>query len=233
MKSQPPLGQRIFYRVVRAVVLTPIKVAFRVRVRGRNKAPRRGAYIVAPSHRSLMDIFFTGFITRRRIRFMGKEELFKNRVLAWVFTRLGGFPVERGAADRTALRAAQTALEGGEPVAIYPEGTRHEGPVIETLFDGPCFLAARLGIPVVPVAVAGSEQILPSGKTIPRPHRVVIVVGDPIEPPKREGRVRRNEVAQMTEQLRVELQQRFDEALALAGVPGRSDRSASEVGEHE
>ena len=71
------LGKRIFYRVARALVLTPLKAIFWVRVRGREKAPRKGAFVVAPSHRSLMDIFFTGYITRRRIRFMAKQELFE------------------------------------------------------------------------------------------------------------------------------------------------------------
>jgi 1-acyl-sn-glycerol-3-phosphate acyltransferase len=118
------LGQRILYRIVRALILTPFKAIFLVRVRGREKVPRTGAFVVAPSHRSLMDIFFTGYITRRRIRFMAKQELFEKPFLAWLFTVLGGFSVERGSADRAALRAAQEALEGREPVAIFQEGTR-------------------------------------------------------------------------------------------------------------
>ncbi|MGH9034006.1 MAG: lysophospholipid acyltransferase family protein [Acidimicrobiia bacterium] len=209
-------GKRIFYRIAHAVVLTPFKAIFRVRVHGRERVPRTGAYVVAPSHRSLMDIFFTAYITTRRIRFMAKQELFENRFLAWLFTAGGGFPVERGTADRAALRAAQLALESGEPVVIFPEGTRGHGPEIGDLFDGAAYLAARLGLPVVPVAIGGSEEILASGKVLPRLRRVRIVVGEPILPPQaHEGRVRRREVAQMTEQLRTELQKRFDDALAL------------------
>jgi len=211
-------GKRIFYRVAHALVLTPFKLLFRVRVHGREKVPRSGAFVVAPSHRSLMDIFFTAYITRRRIRFMAKQELFAKPFLAWLLTAGGGFPVDRGSADRAALRAAQQALEGGEPVAIFPEGTRNHGPEIGPLFDGAAYLAARLRVPVVPVAIGGSEEILPSGKVLPRLRRVVIVIGEPILPPHHDGRVRRREVAQMTEQLRVELQKCFDDALALAGA---------------
>jgi 1-acyl-sn-glycerol-3-phosphate acyltransferase len=234
-RRRPDLGKRIFYRVARALTLTPFKAVFWVRVRGRNKVPRAGAFVVAPTHRSLMDIFFTGYITRRRIRFMAKQELYENRFLAWLFTALGGFPVERGSADRSALRAAQVALAAGEPVAIFPEGTRRHGRDVGDLFDGGAYLATRLDVPIVPVAIGGSEQILPSGKTLPRPHRVGIVVGDPIQPPQHEsGRVRRHEVTNTTEKVRVELQACFDEALALAGV--RADESASpsagEVGQH-
>ena len=209
-------GKRLFYRVLHAVVLTPFKLIFRVKIQGREKVPRSGAFVVAPSHRSLMDIFFTAYITRRRIRFMAKQELFEKRFLAWLLAAGGGFPVDRGSADRAALRAAQQALEGGEPVAIFPEGTRNHGPEIGALFDGAAYLAARLRIPVVPVAIGGSEEILPSGKVLPRLRRVAIVVGDPILPPRHDGRIRRQEVAQTTEQLRVELQKRFDDALGLA-----------------
>ena len=74
------LGKRIFYRVAHAIVLTPFKAIFWVRVRGRGKVPRRGPFVVAPSHRSLMDIFFTCYITRRRIRFMAKQEIFAHRI---------------------------------------------------------------------------------------------------------------------------------------------------------
>ncbi len=215
-------GGRAFYHVARAIVLSLCKVVFRVRVHGREKVPRSGPFVVAPSHRSLMDIFFTGYVTRRRIRFMAKQELFENRLLAWVITTAGGFSVERESVDRAALRAAQAALEGGEPVAVFPEGTRHAGPELAPLFDGAAYLATRLAVPVVPVAIGGSEEILPSGKALPHLHRVAIVVGDPILPPRREGRARRVEIKQMTGQLAVELQKRFDEALALAGVERRA-----------
>lgn len=213
---------RIVYRIAHAIVLTPFKAIFRVRIHGRERVPKSGAFVVAPSHRSLMDIFFTAYITPRRIRFMAKQELFEKRFLAWLFAAFGGFAVERGTADRGALRAARRALEGGEPVVIFPEGTRGHGPEIGALFDGAAYLAARLGLPVVPVAIGGSEEILASGKVLPRPRRVGIVVGEPILPPlEHDGRVRRQEVAQMTEQLRTELQKRFDDALALARVRPR------------
>jgi len=210
---------RTLYRVLRALSLSLCRVTFRVQVRGGEKVPRRGAYVVAPSHRSIMDIFFTGYVTKRRIRFMAKQELFENRPLGWLISTAGGFPVERGSADRAALRAAGGALESGEPVAVFPEGTRNAGPQIGELFDGAAYLATRLGVPVVPVAIGGSEEILPSGKVLPRLRRVAIVVGDPIVPPRHEGRARREEIRQMTGQLAVELQKRFDEAGALAGAP--------------
>ncbi|HEY3096816.1 MAG TPA: lysophospholipid acyltransferase family protein [Acidimicrobiia bacterium] len=230
------LGKWIFYRVGRAVTLTPMKAIFWVRVRGRGKVPRSGPFVVAPSHRSLLDIFFTGYITRRPIRFMAKQELFENRFLAWLFTALGAFPVERGSADRAALRAAQQVLEDGEPLTVFPEGTRRRGRDVVDLFDGAVYLASRARAPIVPVAIGGSEQILASGRSLPRPHKVAIVIGDPIQPPDRgNGRVPRQEITNVTEKVRVELQSCFDEALALAGVRFEEPvaPSAGELGQHE
>jgi 1-acyl-sn-glycerol-3-phosphate acyltransferase len=230
------LGKRIFYRVGRAITLTPMKAIFWVRVRGRRKVPRSGPFVVAPSHRSLLDIFFTGYITRRRIRYMAKRELFENRFLGWLFTALGGFPVERGTADRAALRAAQQVLDDGEPLAVFPEGTRRHGRDIVDLFDGAAYLAGRAGVPIVPVGIGGSEQILSSGRSLPRPHKVAIVIGDPIQPPGHgTGRIPRQEITSVTDKVGAELQACFDEALSLAGVQWEEQAglSAGELGEHE
>jgi 1-acyl-sn-glycerol-3-phosphate acyltransferase len=235
------LGKRIFYRVARALVLTPLKVLLQVSVRGGDKLPRSGAYVVAPSHRSIMDVILTPFITRRRVRFMAKQELFEKPFLAWLFTALGGFPVDRGVADRSAIRAAEHVLQGGEPLAVFPEGTRHNGPEIGPLFDGAVYLAAKLGVPIVPVGVGGTEQILASGRVLPKLHKVAIVVGDPILPPVpppatgeasgRRPRVRRHDVADTTAKLRVALQDCFDEAQSLAGVEPPAAAGPGSAGE--
>lgn len=207
-----------FYRVARVIVLSVCRVLFRVRVVGLEHVPRSGSYIVAPTHRSLLDIPFAAFATKRRIRFMAKEELFVKPWLARLLTALGGFPVSRGSADRTALRTAQEIIESGEPTALFPEGTRLHGREVGPLFDGAAYLAARSGVPVVPVGIGGSEQILSSGRVLPRLKRVAIVIGPPIHPPTRDGgAVKRAGVQAMTADLRTELQRLLDEAMQLGG----------------
>lgn len=208
----------MFYRVVRAVVLAVCKVLFRVRVIGGDRVPRTGVYIVAPSHRSILDVPFTAFVTRRRVRFMAKKELFSTRFGHWLFTSLGGISVDRDGADRAALRASQSALEDGEPLAIFPEGTRRNGPTLGELYDGAAYLALKLGIPIVPIGIGGSEEILASGKILPRLRKVVVVVGEPIVPTAAEGVRRRSVVHGLTEELRVRLQALFDEARSAAGA---------------
>ena len=90
-------------------------------------------------------------------------------------------------------------------------------------------MATRLGVPIVPVGIGGTEQILASGKSLPRLHKVAIVIGDPIQPPDHAGgRVKRQEVSNVTEKVGVELQSCFDEALALAGVSPPKEASREE-----
>ncbi|MEX2253828.1 MAG: lysophospholipid acyltransferase family protein [Acidimicrobiia bacterium] len=221
-----------FYRWVRAILLTPFKAIFRVRVVGREHVPKDGAYIVAPSHRSIFDIPFAAYVTRRRIRFMAKRELFTSKLGRWLFQRLGAIEVERESTDRAALRASRAALDAGEPLGIFPEGTRTSGPKIHELYDGVAYLALKHGVPILPVGIGGSEQILPSGKVFPRFHRVAIVIGPPIATEGGEGVRRRSDVARVTRILHEQLQACFDEAQALAGAEPSPVESATEAREH-
>ncbi|HEV2992863.1 MAG TPA: lysophospholipid acyltransferase family protein [Acidimicrobiia bacterium] len=211
---------RALWWTARAALLAVCRVAFRVRVLGRGHVPPDGAYILAPSHRSILDVPFTAFATRRRICFLAKQELFQGRLGGALFPPLGGIPVERGSTDRAALRAADAVLVHGDPLAIFPEGTRRHGATLGDLFHGCAYLALRRGVPIVPVGIGGSEEILPSGHVVPRPHRVVVVIGAPLVAPPEATARRRSDVAALTERLRVELQAVFDEARERAGTAG-------------
>jgi len=212
------LGDRIVYTTCRTLIVGIGAVMFRVRVEGRENVPRSGGCVIAPVHRSNLDSPILGYITRRRMRYMGKDSLWNNRFMAWFSSALGGFPVSRGTADRDALRACQAVLERGEPLVMFPEGTRQSGPVIKELFDGPAFVALRAGVPIVPVGIGGSERVMPKGSKLLRPKKIVLIVGEPIVPPKIEGRVPRRVVNELTEQLHTSLQQLFDEADVKAGA---------------
>jgi 1-acyl-sn-glycerol-3-phosphate acyltransferase len=207
----------LFYRVVHFIVARGSALVFRARIRGRERLPRNGGYVLAPSHRSMMDIPFLAVVTPRRVRFMGKVQVFKIPVVGTLFRWLGGFPVLRDGTDRKAVRDSIEILRDGEPLVIYPEGTRQHGGAIQPLQPGAAYLALRAGVPIVPVGIAGSEEILRGhGTKLPRFGRVGIVVGEPIHPPPRTGgAVKREVVNEVTDTLAKELQQVFDEAYAL------------------
>ena len=218
-RSRQPLWGRLLYGVLWSMVLALCKLLFRLRVEGKENFPP-GPFILSPVHRSFIDTPIAGMATSRRLRFMGKESLWENRPLGAFLTVLGGFPVERGTADRTALRAATDVLALGEPLVMFPEGTRRTGDRVrrDDMLDGPAFVAARAGVPIVPVGLGGTVRALPVGSFVPRPRRVVIVVGEPIAPPaKVGGRVPRRAVSEVTDRLFVELGDLYAEARVLAG----------------
>ena len=223
--TQPPSGPKrwelLAYGFVRALVEGVCRLLWRIKVVHKERVPASGACVLAPSHRSFLDTPFLACVTRRRIRFMGKAELWKYGWSATFLSALGGFPVDRSGADRAAMRAAEAALSGGEPLGMFPEGTRRSGPVVEDLHHGVAFVAARMGVPIVPIGIGGSERILARGRRLPRLTRLVMIVGEPIEPPARApgASVRRGDVTALTEQLQAAIQRLFDEAEAsvLAG----------------
>jgi 1-acyl-sn-glycerol-3-phosphate acyltransferase len=210
-----------FYRFCRGAVAGFCRVFWRLSVEGREHVPAQGAFVLAPVHRSNVDTLLAATVTRRRLRFMGKDSLWKNRVSAWLFSSLGGFPVHRGTVDREALRRCEEVLRQGEPVVIFPEGTRRSGNKVVDLFEGAAYVAARAGVPIVPVGIGNSEAAMPKGAKLLKPVRVAIVVGPPVVPPPPPtdgGRVPRRVVHELTTRLGEELQRLFDEAQTRAGT---------------
>ena len=215
------LGSRLLYRATQGVVWTIGSTYFRVRIHGVERMPQSGPFILSPSHRSNLDTPVVSVLTPRRLRYMGKETLWHSSFGAWFLTSLGGFPVERGTADRAAIKACEEVLRRGEPLVMFPEGTRQSGPVLGHFHDGPAYVACRTGVPIVPVGLAGTERAMPSGSKFVHPAKVVLVVGEPIRPPVPEGgaRVPRRVVREVTEELRESVQRLFDEAARRAGHP--------------
>ncbi|MGH9077543.1 MAG: lysophospholipid acyltransferase family protein [Acidimicrobiales bacterium] len=208
-----------WYAAARGIVEVFCRVFWRLRVTGAEHVPAAGPFVLAPVHRSYLDTLFCGCVTRRRIRFMGKDSLWRWAWSGRLVSSLGAFAVHRDRPDREALRACEEALANGEPVVIYPEGERKSGPGLHPLLDGAAFVASRAGVPLVPVGIGGSEWAMPKGARLFRPVKVAVVVGAPLTPPTLAPgrRVPRHQVSQLTAQLREELQRSFDAALAGAG----------------
>ncbi|HEV7526005.1 MAG TPA: lysophospholipid acyltransferase family protein [Acidimicrobiia bacterium] len=205
----------LFYNFVRLIVGGGSAAAYRVRIHGREHLPAEGGYVLAPSHRSMMDIPFAAWLSRRPLRYMGKASLFRIPLAGAFFRSLGGFAVARDGTDRKALRDAMAMLQAGDVLLVYPEGTRQHGPKIQALQPGAAYLALRAGVPIVPVGLSGTEEILRSRRLkLPRFGRVEMVVGEPIVSPTRAGGgvVPRDQVDELTARLHDALQVVFDDA---------------------
>ncbi len=169
---------------------------------------------------------------------MGKDTLWDVPVLRGIISALGAFPVHRESADREAFRRCLEVLDGGEPLVVFPEGARQSGTVVREMYQGAAYLCLRAGVPVVPVGIGGSEAAMPKGSKLPRPAKIHLVVGAPLEPDGRLGeartsrrrrgpsgqsalargaRVSRSEVRRLSSELHEELQRLFDQASAAAG----------------
>lgn len=211
---------RVFYAVVRTLVAAFTRALTRLTIEGREHLPREGAFVLAPIHRSYIDTPISSCLTRRRLRFMGKDTLWRNGVSGWLLSSLGGFPVTRGTADREALRRCVAVLEAGEPLVLFPEGERKSGPAVQPLFDGAVYVALRAGVPIVPVGIGGSERVMPKGARFVHPHKVHVIVGAPIEspPPAESARVSRSSIRRHSDELHVTLQQLFDAAQERVGL---------------
>ncbi|HEY8582439.1 MAG TPA: 1-acylglycerol-3-phosphate O-acyltransferase [Capillimicrobium sp.] len=175
----------LVYWLVRAVFQPFFHLYFRLSRIGREHVPQDGPMIIAANHRSFLDPFVIGTLVRRPIYFVAKQELFRKPIVAWFLNSLGAFPIDRGNADGDAMATAREILERGDVVVIFPEGTRVRPGALGSPKRGVGRLALETGVPVLPVAVIGTEAIRRGWRI--RPHKVRIRVGSPLTFPKVES----------------------------------------------
>jgi 1-acyl-sn-glycerol-3-phosphate acyltransferase len=140
--------------------------------------PRKGAFILASNHISNLDPVVLGICSVRRLNFMAKIELFRG-ALGFFLTRLGSFPVKRGSADLGAMKEALKRLKAGRVVLIFVEGTRRIGDEPPKAQAGVGFLAMKSGVPIVPVYVQGTDQVMAPGTKFFKRGRVYATFGKP------------------------------------------------------
>jgi 1-acyl-sn-glycerol-3-phosphate acyltransferase len=146
------------YTLARIVLTLPTLLIWRVRAIGLENVPRTGPLVLAPNHFSQMDHFFVGVHLRRKIRFMAKSQLFGPPVLTYIYQHGGVFPVRRGHQDEEAFETVRQLLEQGEMLLVYAEGGRSRSQQLGQPKPGIGRIALESGVPIVPVAIRGSER---------------------------------------------------------------------------
>ena len=179
----------MFYWLMKRVLGGPLlRGMFRPWVRGIEHVPAEGGAILASNHLAVIDSFVLPLVLDREIVFIGKSEYFtgigiKGRLQAGFFRGVGTIPVDRsgGKASEAALNTGLKRLREGGLFGIYPEGTRSPDGRLHRGKTGVARLALESGVPVVPVAMINTEVAQPLGKVLPRPVRIGIVFGEPLD----------------------------------------------------
>lgn len=165
-------GRSWFYQLVLNLFTVVTKLLFFVRIEGRENLPEGGCIIMG-NHIAWLDPFLLAMCARdREIRFMGKKELWGNKLFAWIAKQVRGVPVDRGNADMASIRMSMTVLKAGHTLGIFPEGTRSKGEGMLPLQGGASLLALRSKSAVVPVYIDGDYKLF-------KP--MTVRVGKPVE----------------------------------------------------
>jgi 1-acyl-sn-glycerol-3-phosphate acyltransferase len=184
------------YPFVRILVSLPTLLIYRVRAIGVENVPKSGGLLLAPNHFSQMDHFFVGLYLRRQVRFMAKSQMFGPPVLTYIYKHGGVFPVRRGHHDEESFRTAFAILEQDGMLLVYAEGGRSRSGKLKEVKPGIGRIALESGVPVVPVAIHGSEKVR-RWKRFRFP-KVTVQFGEPLSFPTEEApdRERQLEVAE-------------------------------------
>jgi glycerol-3-phosphate dehydrogenase (NAD(P)+) len=175
----------VLYAIVRVTFQAFFHLYFRFERIGREHIPAKGPVLITANHRSFLDPFVIACMARRPMYYVAKEELFTKGLNAWVLNALGAFPVARGASDENMIQTAKQILARGDIVLIFAEGTRIRPGALGRPKRGIGRLALETGVPVVPVAVIGTEAIRRGWRI--RPHKVRMRAGRALRFPKVEN----------------------------------------------
>ncbi|MCC3283686.1 MULTISPECIES: lysophospholipid acyltransferase family protein [Arthrobacter] len=179
----------MFYWVMKTIFIGPVvNLLFRPWVKGMDNVPTTGPAILVSNHLSFSDSIFLPLAVPRPVSFLAKSEYFtgrglKGKLTAAFFRLTNQLPIDRsgGAASEAALRAGVKVLESGNLLGIYPEGTRSPDGRLYRGKTGVAKMALQTGVPVIPVAMIGTDKVQPIGRRIPNIRRIGIIVGEPLD----------------------------------------------------
>jgi 1-acyl-sn-glycerol-3-phosphate acyltransferase len=181
------LGGSVKYQLSRVLIGPGLRTLARTKVIGAENVPESGAGILASNHLSVLDSFYLPYMLERPVTFAAKSEYFTGTRLQDRIVGAYLRATKQLSVDRTGTRAAQEMLEAalgllndGALFGIYPEGTRSPDGRLYRGRTGVGWLALHSGAPVIPVAMVGTDRLLPPGHKIPRPGRIQIRIGKPL-----------------------------------------------------
>lgn len=165
-----------------------LTTVFRPWVTGLENIPRSGPAIVVSNHLSLVDSLFLPMMVDRQMAFLAKSDYFtgkglKGWLIRFFMTSSGQLPIDRsgGKASEASLQAGLAVLAEGKVLAIYPEGTRSPDGRLYRGRTGVARMVLEAGVPVIPTVMIDTDKVMPLGSSLPKVHRVGVVIGAPLD----------------------------------------------------
>ena len=181
--------QKLIYELISKLFVFPIyKFVFKGHLIGSENIPQQDSFIMVSNHGSLLDPPFLGHALGRNISFMAKAELFKIPFLGFVIKACGAYPVKRGIADKNTIKTACNKLSTNNCIGIFIDGTRQKNGRVNKPKQGAALLAFKNQKLLLPVAIVNSHKLIRFKFCIPVFSKIIIKVGEPVEPPKSSSR---------------------------------------------
>jgi len=196
----------MFYYYLRFNVSLLCRLLLHCKVTGKRNLPQHNACIVVANHVNLLDSPILGVSLGRRVYFMAKEEVFHSRFLGWLAEQSGAFPVAKGKLDRRAGRRASEILAAGEVLIILPEGRRSSDGKLGHAYPGVALLASKAGVPIVPVGISGTGQLIGKWWFLKRPS-ITVNIGQPFTLPNSTDKLSKEEIAHLTDEIMMRIAQ--------------------------
>lgn len=168
--------EEVTWALGRPTIGVAARVASRLKIYGRERVPREGGLVVAANHFSWLDPLVLGSASPRIVYYMAKIEAHRVPGFGAFIRSFGCFPVRRGESDREAVRTMRRIVADGKALGLFVEGTRQRSGVPGEVMPGAAMVALQEGVPIVPVAIHGSQWWRP-GSTQP----VSVAWGEPID----------------------------------------------------
>ncbi len=162
----------MLYEILKPVAVLLVKLLFRIEIKGKEKIPQKGGFILASNHLSYLDPIILGVASPQRLYFLAKKELFTNKLFASLVKRLGAIPLKREKTEVSTFKTAIKILKENKPLVIFPQGKRSYQ--INELKKGVGFLFKKTEVPIIVAKIRGSEKVLPPGKKFIRLGKIKI-----------------------------------------------------------
>jgi len=205
-------GESLIYRIIKNIAFLLSRLFYRVRCFGCEKLPEKGPVIICANHKSYWDPILIGAVFKRPVFFMAKKELFKVPLLKQLVTSLHAFPVNRHNPDRYAINRSLEILKNGRVLGLFPEGTRfREENDFGKTYNGVALIAFHSNAPLLPVAIFGSNRIMPERAIFPRFPSIKISVGDILYLRESNFSAEKDKLGKATEQIVTSIKHLYDD----------------------